>query len=249
MNKFFEAGRALPFVQRLLAAILRPFLLLSDGVVGRASLAAKPLRNPQRQALAPFEAQYLRFKPLGLLFGCSFLLHICLVNAQSPHDGGATGYGGAKPLLVGQKVPEEFWTKEHLFYVNGDTIRKTLEEYKGKMLVLDFWMSSCTRCLLHQKEINDFKEEYPEELAVIMVNSQQSREDYHKIWKYTNTDYFKKLGLTSLVSIIEDTYLEQLFVHYVYPTYVWINPRGNLQLQTFRNLLDKDYIAPFIDRM
>src|SRR5690606_13499964 len=38
-------------------------------------------------------------------------------------------------LRVGSKVPNEFWTKEHLFYVNGDTIRKTLEEHKGKMVV------------------------------------------------------------------------------------------------------------------
>src|SRR5690606_27086888 len=68
------------------------------------------------------------------------LLNFCFISAthaqsQTHHSG-----GGAAPvvkrLMVGQKVPEEFWTKEHLFFHNGDTLRQTLEEHRGKIVVL-----------------------------------------------------------------------------------------------------------------
>src|SRR5690606_33304465 len=85
------------------------------------------------------------------------LLNFCFISAthaqsQTHHSG-----GGAAPvvkrLMVGQKVPEEFWTKEHLFFHNGDTLRQTLEEHRGKIVVLDFWYTGCSKCLIHQKDI------------------------------------------------------------------------------------------------
>lgn len=152
------------------------------------------------------------------------------------------------PLILGQKVPEEFWTREHLFYINGDTVRKTLEEHRGKLLVLDFWTSGCTKCLLHQKDINHYKQKYANDLLVVMVNSRRSREDFAKIDAYYHSERFARLGLGGLVSIIEDSYLEKLFGHIGYPSYFWINRWEYLQTMTYRNFLDSDYTLPFIDR-
>ena len=117
------------------------------------------------------------------------------------------------------------------------------------MLVLDFWFTGCTVCLLHQKEINSYKKEFANELNVVMINSRQSKEDYAKIHKYISSDGFKRLGYTDFVSIIEDEYLEKLFKHRAYPCYFWINHLGILQLTTFRNLLDRTYCSPFIDKL
>src|SRR5690606_20339867 len=92
-----------------------------------------------------------------LLSTIFILLNFCFISAthaqsQTHHSG-----GGAAPvvkgLMVGQKVPEEFWTKEHLFFHNGDTLRQTLEEHRGKIVVLDFWYTGCSKCLIHQKDI------------------------------------------------------------------------------------------------
>ncbi|PRD46914.1 TlpA family protein disulfide reductase [Sphingobacterium haloxyli] len=176
------------------------------------------------------------------------LFNLSTAQAQSPENGeAAEGQTEIKPLVVGQKVPEEFWTREHLFYVDGDTVRKTLEEYRGKLLILDFWFSGCLKCLLHQQEINYFEKKYSHDLKVVRVNSMPSRENYTKLDLYFKSERFLRLGLTTFDSIIEDDYLYGLFAVSAYPNYFWINRDGILQLQTFRNLLDRTYQAPFID--
>lgn len=158
-------------------------------------------------------------------------------QGQAPH-----------PLQVGQKVPDSFWTYEHLFYSDGDTIRQPLAQHKGKMLVLDFWFSGCPPCLLQQQQISEYTRRYPQELAVIMVNSSSSHEDYSTLKMYAAKGRFTQAGIETLRSIIEDRYLEQLFPYRSYPTYIWINESGYVQTQTFRNLLDNAYYSPFLSR-
>ena len=166
-------------------------------------------------------------------------------QAQESRLGGATGYGISE-ISIGHKVPDEFWTKEHLFYVNGDTVRKTLEEHKGKMIVLDFWSSGCGRCFLHQKDIKRYTDKYKEDLVVVMINSKITRDNYYGLDSLYHKGYFEKFEMYHFESIIEDDYLMQLFPYTSFPHYVWINELGRLQLRTYRNLLDPSYVAPFI---
>ncbi|MFD2557088.1 TlpA family protein disulfide reductase [Sphingobacterium tabacisoli] len=160
----------------------------------------------------------------------------------------ADGLNKVQPLTIGSKVPNEFWTHQHLFYINGDTVRQSLEEHKGKLLVLDFWMSGCTTCLRHQKEINVFKKSFADKLAVVMVNSKKTKENFEKIDWAVRSDRYKQLDIDHLESIIEDTYLERLFPYHCFPSYFWINENGVLQTHTFRNLLDNGYQAPYIEK-
>src|SRR5699024_12782984 len=62
---------------------------------------------------------------------------LCISSLCHGQDAGTAPDSGEEeisPLSVGEKVPAEFWTREHLFYIDGDTVRKNLEEYKGKLL-------------------------------------------------------------------------------------------------------------------
>lgn len=166
--------------------------------------------------------------------------------AQEPHkDRGADGQQTVKALLVGQKMPAEFWTREHLFFVNGDTVRRSLEKYKGKMLVLDFWASGCAPCLAHQEEIKEYTSIYKSDLAVVMVNGRNTRDSYDKLKRLYDKGHFEKFGITRLESIILDEYLTEMFSAFSFPTYAWINKIHRLQLLTYRNLLDRSYVAPF----
>src|SRR5690606_27713179 len=111
----------------------------------------------------------IRILYLGFL--CFMLFNLSTAQAQSPENGeAADGQATVEPLLVGQKVPEEFWIKEHLFYVDGDTIRRNLEEYRGKLLVLDFWASWCAICLHHMKGDRDLWKKYQKNTSVLRVN-------------------------------------------------------------------------------
>ncbi|CAM3584569.1 Thioredoxin domain-containing protein [Sphingobacterium prati] len=190
---------------------------------------------------------------LRAIFMLPLMFYMFSLSAQTPREDSGVGelitrQSDIIPLKIGHKVPEEFWTKEHLFYINGDTVRRNLQEYKGKLLILDFWMIGCSKCFLHQKEINYYKKLYGGELAVIMVNGVKTRNNYASIHSYLKNEWFQSLGLGSFSSIIESTYLDQLLQPAGYPMYYWINQYGILQTITYRNLLDRDYLAPFLDK-
>src|SRR5690606_27182346 len=153
---------------------------------GRSGIEdGKPVRRKRRgNELNRFHTPFPSI--LHLLLSTIFvLLNFCFISAthaqsQTHHRCGAAAEV-ITGLMVGQKVPEEFWTKEHLFFHNRDTHRQTLEEHRGKIVVLDFWYTGCSKCLIHQKDINYFKEKYPENLFVIMVNSKRTKDTFDKL--------------------------------------------------------------------
>ena len=154
-----------------------------------------------------------------------------------------------KELHIGERVPSDFWTKEQLYLVNGDTLRMNLSKYKGKMLVLSFWGTWCSSCLKNQEAIEFFTNQFPNDISVIKVNSLHTKDDYSKIQDALNGKIGEYTGVNfhQFSSIIHDLYLEKLFPHHGLPYYVWINKSGVVQMFTFRNLLDKNYLKPYIN--
>lgn len=150
-------------------------------------------------------------------------------------------------LKIGERVPKEFWNKEHLFFAKGDTLRKSLSEYQGKMVVFSFWSSGCGKCFYNQEAIQEYIEKYGDKLKVIMVNSRNTRDDYGKIKTLYKDEFFKNNGIERFESIIDDDYLMTLFASVSFPHYVWINGIDRLEIKTYRNLLDKNNLPPFID--
>lgn len=150
--------------------------------------------------------------------------------------------GEHRLLIAGEKIPDEFWTKQHLFFINGDTVRKDLSEFKNKLLVLDFWYIGCSHCLLHQKDIETWKKKYPDDIAVIMVNNLPQWDSLEKISKFYTDKTYEKYGMEGLTSIIYDDYLYELFAGFGYPLYVWIRPTGSIAALTNLNLFGENFI-------
>ncbi len=178
----------------------------------------------------------------------SLKIILCLI-ALSPFNptNAQTFEEDVTPIAVGERIPAAFWEKKHLFFINGDTIRKNLSEYKGKLLILDFWSTSCGTCISTFPIINKFIKNYKEKMNVVLVNEIASRDNFEKIsnfYKRNKEEHFKG---SDFITIILDDKLGRNFVHRGYPHYVWINSNGYLNIQTFRNLLDPLSIAPFIN--
>lgn len=172
------------------------------------------------------------------------------VLAQSPVSGTAASSGiQIVELRVGDKVPVDFWNHKHLFLSQGDTLRKDFTEHKGKMLVLAFWATWCSSCLKNQPEIDTYVRSHPQDIAVIKVNPNRSKDNLETIEKVLNGQVGKFTGVRfkDMVSVIEDDYLQHLFPNRGFPYYVWINKYGVVQLITYRNLLDHNFDKPYID--
>jgi len=177
---------------------------------------------------------------IALFFSFHLLLFSSPVLAQSPKPEAAACLGNAaKTVKVGQKVPTDFWDHKHTIYEDGKTQAITLKEFKGKVLVLDFWSVACGNCIFHQKAISYFKEKYPEDLEVIMVNPLKTKDSLNQITAFEDrfrAEYFPN----GFRSIILDKELSNLFAVRAFPTYVWITPGGMVQTITFWNFLNKD---------
>lgn len=187
-----------------------------------------------------FDGEIFRFTIKVLILLILFLVSMFSLSAQTPRqDSGANGFKPKKEVLrVGNDVPKDFWSRKHLFFRNGDTVSATLEKYKGKILVLDFWYLGCRSCLLDQKEIAKAKKRYKDRLNVIMVNNLPNWDNIEAFKKFYRMERYRDFGMDEFESIIYDSYLYDLFDSFAYPMYVWINEEGAIRTITGMNLLD-----------
>lgn len=152
----------------------------------------------------------------------------------------------ATPLLVGEKVPKDFWSIEHLFYLNGDTVRRNLSAYQGKLIVFDFWATWCGACKSWFPINEKLQREFGEDLKIILVNSDIKYDDINKIKKVLSDEqfFYNKNG----ESIIYDAYLKTLFPHNSIPRYIWVDPKGMVRAITTMDFLSFSQIKTILSR-
>ncbi len=174
------------------------------------------------------------------------LVGYCLSAQESPIIPTPIKSLNVVALRVGNPVPKNFWDQTHLLFENGTTKEITLKEYKGKLLVLDFWSVGCANCIFHQKAMNHFRDNYKEEMAIIMVNPIRTKDDLLVIQNFEkrNAKHFPN----GLKSIILDSYLQDMFLPVGFPMYIWINKHGLVETISYKNLLNKEISAPFITK-
>ena len=177
---------------------------------------------------------------------------LCLVSmfslsAQTPRkDSGADGLPAIAAINVGDRVPEDFYTRNYKIYTNGKAVNIDLKHLKGKLIILDFWASWCGMCLTQMPKGEKLSQRYADTLAMILVNTRHRRDDLQKI-KKTYNETLSRIGGGSLPTVYDDEYLIRLFPHASIPRYVWISPRGTVLAITGHTFVNKEQIDDVID--
>lgn len=177
---------------------------------------------------------------------------LCLVSmfslsAQTPRkDSGANGLPAVAAINVGDRVPEDFYTRQYKVYMNGKATTTDLKHLKGKLIILDFWASWCGMCLTQMPKGEKLSQRYADTLAMILVNTRHRRDDLQKI-KKTYNETLSRIGGSSLPTVYDDEYLIHLFPHASIPRYVWISPRGTVLAITGHTFVNKEQIDDVID--
>lgn len=122
---------------------------------------------------------------------------------------------GQQPVKIGEKLPESFWNKT-LEVVNYSGKTLNLKEDKDKLILLDFWNTWCSGCLLNFPKMEILEEKFKGKLKVLAV-SNQDRGTLEKFFSGKNGQRYK-----GVVSVTGDKMLHEFFPHVGVPYIVWI---------------------------
>ena len=112
--------------------------------------------------------------------------------------------------------PAENWQTLDL-----DGSEHSLTEYKGRIVVLDFWYSSCSWCLRSMPQLNELAEEFEDRPVTFLgVNSDAEPADARRVLSHF------KLKHPILCNQNDTNYIDKLYRVEMYPTVLVLDQNG-----------------------
>ncbi len=190
---------------------------LSDKL-SRISCVQTPAKAPARSGLS---------LALGIM-ACLLFTLIAKLHAQD----------SIKPLQIGDAIPEYLWHMP-LQVVNHPEGRETimLADYKGKLIILDFWGTFCGSCIGAMPKIHEVQKQFDGDMVVLPVSWSKPEATEETLKNH------EKLKLLQLPSVVNAKQLIDVFPHGVVPHYAWIDQKGRVVATTATNDVSSDNIA------
>lgn len=154
-----------------------------------------------------------------------------------------------KPLKSGELIPDAVWlTPLHLNYLNGEQKTINFSDLKGKLILFDFWATTCPSCIEGIPKMEDYQKQYTDSIVVILVNSKRNKDTPQKI-KNTVERYKENYGYTiALPTLYDDTLFTQLFPHNTIPNVAWISPEGRYLANSFSSSVNVELIRDVLQK-
>ena len=128
-------------------------------------------------------------------------------------------------IRVGDKMPTDFKMKT-FNYQTGLTSTAKLSDYKGKLLILDMWATSCVACIKSFSHLEELQKKYPGKIQILLINSSDSLSWIQKSLKKREKATKESL---SLPIIFSDSIIGwKLFKHASVPHVAWISGQSKV---------------------
>jgi len=139
------------------------------------------------------------------------------------------GQGMVVGLKAGDSVPVDVLDERRLSIDLSSPIASVvptksiaLSDFKGKLIILDFWGTWCSSCLARFPKLKLLQDKYRNELAIIIVNNEPLVKTYGLL-----SSRLKQRG-ELFYNIVLDTNITALFPHRTVPHYAWVGKDGKV---------------------
>ncbi len=149
-----------------------------------------------------------------------------------------------RSLEPGQRLPEARLSL--LLSANGQLISNvSLSEYRGKLLLLDFWATWCSACIDNFEKIDRIQAAFGNRMSVLLVNTRTTGDTMPKLKQFFENS--RKDGrVYRFPTVVGDTLLTGYFPHRLLPHYVWIGPDGTVKAITGAEQVTAENVAALL---
>ena len=147
-----------------------------------------------------------------------------------------------KPLQIGQEVPRNLWKFQfHTMDTASQKKAVKLSDYKGQLIILDFWSAWCGPCIRSLKKIDTIQHHFKDKMKVMMLtrDPQSVFEEFQ-----LNSKYAKGISLSFYK---EDPWLCALFPHLSISHVIIIDSTGKIRAITSSKFITMASIESIIN--
>lgn len=141
-------------------------------------------------------------------------------------------------LKIGDQVPDI--TINNI--INYKSSSAKLSDFRGKLLILDFWATWCGACLNAMPLTDSLQKTFSGKVQFFPVTYQTEKEVRPTIQKIEQSKYLR------IFTAVGNKELSRLFPHTTLPHYVWIGPDGILKAITGTEALSTQNIRSFLSQ-
>lgn len=140
------------------------------------------------------------------------------------------------PLKVGDQIPE-IYLKNVLNYKSNSI---NLADYKGKLIILDFWSVWCSVCIAQFPKIEKLQQKYGDQVLLLPIGFDNPVEGSIEKYLAETKGTSKQVNLPSAVIGISDSTISKLFPFTGLPYEIWIDQTGKIiGMTTFKSLTEE----------
>ncbi|HET7116309.1 MAG TPA: TlpA disulfide reductase family protein [Hanamia sp.] len=141
-------------------------------------------------------------------------------------------------IKIGETCPDVVLS--HI--INFKTDHARISDFKGKLLILDFWATWCAPCVSMIPVTDSLQKEFEGKIQILPVTDQDASTTTAFL---NNIKHYKNILMPSVTN---DTELRTLFPHVEIPHYVWLDENSKVIAITGAEQLTGDIIKDFLNK-
>ncbi|MCF0075408.1 redoxin domain-containing protein [Dyadobacter sp. CY261] len=161
------------------------------------------------------------------------LAYFLLVMWRPVHGQGKT------PLHVGDRLPD--LRLSGVMDYSSPTV--SLADFRGKLLILDFWASWCGPCVKMIPVLDSLQHQFDGKVQILSITYEKEKEIRSFFSKYDRRN-LKRIGVPGVTG---DTVISRLFEFNAVPHYVWVDGSGVIRAFTGMQELTADNIIKMLE--